>query len=192
MFSVRSLHFLAVALLPLASLGCSRSAPSHPTTTRHEAPPRTGAHVTTVGYSVPALTGDYRMNTVCDTDAHLTIRGVTVNDTKTIVDLRFNNVNIGDETARGRIKVAAPGQENAFYIADPERRAEYALLNVEGIALEPKWTLLHENDVIDFRLTFERIPDSLTTFHLIEGKVPTMDTAEERATSWTFMNVRLK
>jgi hypothetical protein len=148
--------------------------------------------VRTVSYNASSLGGKYILNRVCDTDSHLTINWIRVTDTKTIIDLTFNNIRIGDEVARDRIRTAAPGQQNAFYIADADRRAEYALLNVEGIGIEPRWTKLRDGDVLNFRLTFERIPDTTTSFHLIEGKVPGLDDNNEPVTTWTFMNLRLK
>lgn len=126
------------------------------------------------------------MNIVCDTNSELRIKKVKVIDDKTIFNLVFKGA------GTSKIRTGAPGQQVAFYIADPNSRAEYRLFNVEGIAMEPAWTPLQEGESVAFKLTFERIPDSLTTFHLIEGKTPSLSEDGVPTRSWTFMNVKLK
>jgi len=135
---------------------------------------------------VPSLKGEYAMNVVCDTNPELRIKKVTVTDSKTIFNLVFKS------ESTSWIRTAAPGQQTAFYIADPDSRAEYKLLNVEGIAMEPSQTSLEEGESVAFKLTFERIPDSLSTFHLIEGKTNSFGQDGMPTRSWTFMNVKLK
>lgn len=135
---------------------------------------------------VPSLKGTYSLDVVCDTNSELRITKITIAENKTIVNLVFK------ATRTPRIRTAAPGQQSAFYIADPNSRDEYKLLNVEGIAMDPVWTELQEGESLDFKLTFERIPDSLTTFHLIEGKTQNFSEDGLPTRSWTFMNVKLR
>jgi hypothetical protein len=142
--------------------------------------------VVTPATPMPLQNGTYEMNTACDTNPELRITRVTQSDTKTIIDLAFTS------QGTSKIRTAAPGQQTAFYIADPDTRTEYKLLNVEGIAMEPVWTELTEvGQTVNFRLTFERIPDALTKFHLIEGKVISVTEDGLPAHNWTFMNVEL-
>lgn len=186
---------LTVAVVSLFTTGCSRLAlpvvqaqdrmtPQPPT---HPLP-----DVTLTPPAVSSLNGEYLMNAVCNTNAQLRVVKVTVTENKTLVDCTFRNERIGTEALTDRIRTAAPGQQTAFYLSDPNSRNEYRLLNVEGIALEPTWTLLKEGERLNFHLTFERIPDTMTQFHMIEGKVPSLSEDNQPLRNWTFMNLRLK
>ena len=195
MTSTRALIYFALMGLLLCAVGCSHNtiaimdahdhgsitvppavvnpAPANPVsptpvmTTSEDATPSETAQ--------PRLNAEYSMDVVCNTDSELRIQKVTNTDTKTIVHMTFKAEAHGDEGPTPQIQTAAPGQATAFYIADPDTRAEYKLLNVEGIALQPSWTNLNDGDTLDFTLTFERIPDQLTRFHLIEGKTQALN-----------------
>lgn len=134
----------------------------------------------------PSLNGTYGMDVVCDTYPGLTIEQVTVTGSKTVIDFALTS------EYTSRFRTAAPGQETAFYIADPESRSEYKLLNVQGIALEPTWGCVETGETARFTLTFERIPDTLTSFHVIEGHQSSVDADGLPTNTWTFMNVSLK
>lgn len=139
--------------------------------------------------ATPSLNGDYPMSMISNTCPELRIRKVTVTDSKTTIELNFTHSELSADT---KIRTAAPGQQTAFYIVDPDSGKEYKLLNVEGIAMEPSWTPIRSGESLDFTLTFERIPDSVTKFHLIEGKVQSFSEEDKPLNSWTFMNVTLK
>ena len=57
-----------------------------------------------------------------------------------------------------------PGNENAFFIKDALSDKTYKLLNIEGLSIYPQYSITEE-----FTLTFEKIPNDLFQFHLIEG-----------------------
>lgn len=189
MVPIRRLTCLALIVLPVITAGCDNSKPvvvKVQDETERDFTPAPSRD------NVPSLNGQYTMDVVCDTNAQISIKGIEITDTKTIIGLTFNNIKIGDEVPTDKIRTAAPGQQTAFYIADPDTRVEYKLLNVEGIALEPKFTQVTEGETVDFTLTFERIPNYLTRFHLIEGKVQAVGPDNQPLTTWTFMNVNLK
>lgn len=145
MRSIRILICFALVSISVLSSGCSSSTPvvvevrdqkedSTPT------PPKKS--------EIPSLNGKYSVNVACDTDPSLSIKKITITDTKTVIDLRSECKKEKGCMARA----AAPGQQTAFYIADPDTRTEYKLLNVEGVSLEPKWTTLESGEALDYSL----------------------------------------
>ncbi len=180
MFQIRyAVCFTVIGFAVLLS-GCT---PTNPVVVQVD---KDGAASSISQPGVPSLIGTYPMDVVCDTNAELRIKKIAITDSKTIIHLVFKSARTT------QIRTGAPGQQVAFYIADPNSRAEYRLLNIEGISLEPSWTPLEIGESLAFKLTFERIPDTLTTFHLIEGKMPSLTGDGLPTVSWTFMNVTLK
>lgn len=180
MLQIRYTPYILFVALVVISSGCN------PQPTKVIVQDKDGTISSISQPGVPSLKGEYAMNVVCDTNSELRIKKVTVTDSKTIFNLVFKSA------TTSWIRTAAPGQQTAFYIADPDSRAEYKLLNVEGIAVEPAQTPLQEGESVAFKLTFERIPDSLSTFHLIEGKTNSLGQDGMPTRSWTFMNVKLR
>ena len=173
----------------LFTVGCDRATPVVVENRVETAAPPISS---TPNPSFPSLNGEYAVDVVCDTNAQLRIKKVTITDTKTVIGLTFKSETIGNDAPTNKMMIAAPGQQAAFYIADPDGRMEYKLLNVEGISLNPKWTFLEEGQPVNFTLTFERIPDHLTKFHLIEGKTQLLDENNNQTRTWSFMNVKIK
>ncbi|NJK51141.1 hypothetical protein HC931_26265 [Candidatus Gracilibacteria bacterium] len=62
----------------------------------------------------------------------------------------------------------------------------FKLVEVFGIRTD-EFITVQPGQSIKFSLRFERIPDSLETFHLIEEK----GTGDDDRTPWTFNNVQL-
>lgn len=161
MTPIRYLARLVVIVFPLIIAGCESSKPvvvKVQDETQRDAPPVPSRT------DLPSLNVQYEMDVVCDNEPELRLTRVTVTDTKTICDFTYTS-----QTA-SPIGVAAPCQQTAFYIADPDTRVEYKLLNVEGNSLLPQVTNLQPSESINFILTFERISNNLTKFHIIEGK----------------------
>jgi hypothetical protein len=141
--------------------------------------------------AMPSLKGDYDVDATCNTCKDLHLKQIAVTDSKTYMYLEYTQPT-GEWGLGSRIKTGAPGQETAFFIADPQSRAEYHLLNVDGIDVDPAYTTVAAGETVKFRLTFERIPDTLTCFHLIEGKVRGVWEENQSSNTWTFMNVKLR
>jgi len=188
MMSTRHSALLAL-LLPLLAAGCNTSTPPP---SEEKVEPQAPPTPTAARTDFPSLKGRYKLNVVCDTSAQLTIKSVEVTDKNTVIELSFRNAFIKDASPTDSIRTAAPGKSTAFYIDDPESTKEYKLLSVKGIELEPKFTKIKEGDTLNFTLTFERIPDSLIKFNLIEGKTKSVGTDNQPLDTWTFMNVELK
>jgi hypothetical protein len=126
----------------------------------------------------------YNLDVPSDTCPQLHIRRITHTPNSTIIDLTFINEGLAPVM---RVRTGAPGQQTAFTLTDPTSGHVYQLQNVEGISLDPLWTTVDEGETVNFTLTFERLPDDLTAFRLIEGVGDT----SEQGQIWSFSNVPL-
>ena len=79
-----------------------------------------------------------------------------------------------------KARVWPPGHDKAFFLTDVKKANKYHLLDVEGISVAPKWSYPKS-----FRLTFERIPDDLKRFHVVEGNLMSSG-------AWNILNVKLE
>ncbi len=130
------------------------------------------------------LNGEYKMSVACNTYPDLNITKVKVADDETIIS--FSYTNKGEATIY--IMTAPPGHKEAFFIMSTDNSKKYNLLNIEGIAIKPSKTYVKAGATVYFTLTFERIADSMTRFHVIEGEIEPSD----GLVSWRFLNVKLK
>ncbi|MEL7341728.1 MAG: hypothetical protein AAGM67_14705, partial [Bacteroidota bacterium] len=115
------------------------------------------------------------------TDQSLRILQVQYSETATTVTLEIQSV--GDEPFP--ISLAPVGSKEAFYLTDQSMRKVARLKNVRALAGWPKrpYNLqVRERKVI--ALEFERLPDEITIFHLLEGST-------NRPYSWDFYDVEL-
>jgi hypothetical protein len=121
---------------------------------------------------------EYPMAHVCRTAPHISITKVELTNDETIVYMKY-------EPTGKEMGIYPPGHDMAFFITDVSNAKKYNLLDAEDIAIKPN--LQYADREINFKLIFERIPDSMKRFHIIEGKLPT-----ETSITWHFTNVKLK
>jgi phage shock protein PspC (stress-responsive transcriptional regulator) len=134
--------------------------------------------------SFPAsINGAYTLQTVADTDPNLVITRATIDDAHTAIHFRFRNAT-GESAS---ISVSPPGDRRAFFIVSSDFSKVFPLRDIEGIAIQPQHAVVEPGDVLEFTLTFDRIDDSMTHFHLIEGLVDDPDVTE-----WVFKDVVLE
>jgi hypothetical protein len=134
----------------------------------------------------------HRLNAVCDSDSELRLLSVIHSDTTTSMQLRFTGDVDGEFGGARSISTGAPGQLTSFFVQDAETDREFKLLNVDGLSLDPVRTVVRDGRSVEFSLTFERIPDSVTRFHLIEGKIQPPDQNGNPLIYWVFSNVNLR
>lgn len=134
--------------------------------------------------STPSLNGDYKINVICKTNPKLKIERIRITNEETIIYFVFTNTDSYPKT----ITTPPPGHEEAFFIMRTDKPKKFHLLDIEGIAIKPNYTSAQPNETVKFMLTFERIEDSMTRFHVIEGEVEPKD----NNISWRFLNVGLK
>ncbi|MEM6343072.1 MAG: tetratricopeptide repeat protein [Bacteroidota bacterium] len=115
------------------------------------------------------------------TDMSLRILQIQFTENATTLTLEIQSV--GDEPFP--INLAPANSKEAFYLTDQSMRRVFRLKNVRGLAGWPKrpYNLqVRERKVI--ALEFERLPDDIQVFHLLEGST-------NRAYSWDFYDVEL-
>jgi phage shock protein PspC (stress-responsive transcriptional regulator) len=134
--------------------------------------------------SFPAsINGTYTLRAVADTDPNLEITRATIDDAQTAIHFRFRNTT-GESAS---ISVSPPGDPRSFFIASSDLSRVFLLRDIEGIAIQPQRTVVEPGEDVEFTLIFDRIEDSMTRFHLIEGLVDDPDVIE-----WVFQNVVLQ
>lgn len=115
------------------------------------------------------------------TDMSLKILQIQFTENATTLTIEIQSV--GDEPFP--INLAAANSKEAFYLTDQSMRRVFRLKNVRGLAGWPKrpYNLqVRERKVI--ALEFERLPDDVQVFHLLEGST-------NRSYSWDFYDVEL-
>ncbi|MFK7921118.1 MAG: tetratricopeptide repeat protein [Bacteroidia bacterium] len=115
------------------------------------------------------------------TDMSLKILQIQFTENATTLTVEIQSV--GDEPFP--INLAGVGSKEAFYLTDQSMRRAFRLKNVRGLAGWPKrpYNLqVRERKVI--ALEFERLPDDVQVFHLLEGST-------NRSYSWDFYDVEL-
>jgi hypothetical protein len=127
---------------------------------------------------------DYPLNIVCSGEARLKLTRVRITKQATFITLVWQN-KPGDTVP---LTVAPPGHREAYFIKSTTGKERWDLLDATGIAIKPEYTKSPPGGRIEFVLKFERIPDSMPKFHLIEGDVQPVD----GNTTWHFLNVPLK
>lgn len=133
------------------------------------------------------LSGAYNVQKRCDTAPDLLLSEVTVTRSRTI--LRFRYIATGyspNGPPITRISVYPPDSEDPFYLTDVGRSKRFRLLKVHGVAEKPDETKIEKGDIVSFTLEFERIDDSMTNFHALEGDNP------DFANAWNFWNITLQ
>lgn len=129
-----------------------------------------------------SLNGMYVLNQQSDTSPDTYVTTVVVSDAATEITIEVVNPS-PDESW---IQVYPPGSRDAFFLVSPDGAQVYPLRSVEGVAVVPEQVVLLADETRDFTLTFDRIPDSLSQFHLIEGVTDHPDMIE-----WVFSNLTL-
>jgi hypothetical protein len=120
---------------------------------------------------------------VSDTVPSLKIVKVVVNTDSTRIDFRYQA-----SGATRRVGVHAPSDEGAFAIRSLDGKKIYRLTGVDGIAVLPERSTVEDGTSLDFALTFEPIPKSMTAFQVGEGAFE----AEPGESTWRFQKVSLK
>jgi hypothetical protein len=133
----------------------------------------------------------YRLNRPCDTDPALVLHTVTIEGDRTELALTFSgrqeHVDSGVQ-----INTGAPGEPSAFFLRDSTTGREFPLRKVEGITLDPWFSPVRAGKSERLVLTFDRIPDDLSRFELIEGKDVVGGRLNTAGVWWDFHSVELK
>ena len=87
-----------------------------------------------------------------------------------------------------RIGVHPPGHGGAFAIKSLDGKQTHALTAISGIAKLPERTQVQEDEVLEFSLTFEPIPESTGAFHVGEGDYD----PETGESAWHFRDVKFR
>lgn len=135
---------------------------------------------------VPSLEGTYSMRRVCDTQPELTIESVEVTEDRTHVEFVYRNAEAANSYKR--IRVFPPGHLSAFFLRSADGPHTCELLGVEGITIAPQNVRVYGGESCRFRLAFDRLPDTMTRFHVVEGRI---DSEEPDFTTWNFLDVEL-
>ncbi len=85
------------------------------------------------------------------------------------------------------MRLSKPGEMGAYYITPADRSKKYYLVDKDNIAFEPENTLVRPNSYHTFKIYFEPLPESLTSFSILEG-APEQQTGKE----WNFYDLQLK
>ena len=112
---------------------------------------------------------------------YITIERVRITPTSTFVTFQVNAPRRNGVS----VFIHRPGTQGAFYITDMTFTQEYKLKGMAGLDSWSTPTEVPARESKVFALEFEKIPYSMQTFHLIEGKNP-----GDKA--WNFYQVELK
>ena len=137
------------------------------------------------GYLEPFLNGTiYKNLSIGGTSTNrVSIDQVEVAETTTIITFSYHNTSYEPVMMR----LSKPGFSGAFYITTTDRLHKYQIMDKDNIAYEPDNTTVAANSYHTFKIYFEPIPDSLTTFSILEGD-PELQSGKE----WNFYDIRLK
>ena len=128
---------------------------------------------------IPSLSfaESFSVNKVCNTSPALKLTSVEVTEDETIISFTYDWTH---KEAAERLRIWPPGHDKSFFITDIRKTNKYLLLDVEGASIAPNWSKPNS-----FTLIFEKIPDNLKRFHLVEGNLMASG-------AWNFVNVKLK
>jgi len=125
----------------------------------------------------------YPVGQVSDTVPSLKIVKVVVMTDSTRIDYRYEA-----SGATRRIGVHASTDEGAFAIRSLDGKKTYRLTSIDGIAVLPERSTVEDGRFLEFALTFEPIPKTMTEFQVGEGAFE----AEPGESTWRFRKVILK
>lgn len=131
-----------------------------------------------------SLDGVYRLNVPCKSDPNLLVRTVIIESEKTIIEFRDHNRNSQEEL---NARLYPPGHPNAFVISSIDQTKKFHIVDIEGMAIAPKYRVIGPGEYVDFSVTFERIDNSMNRFHVTEGQQDTKDMF-----TWNCLNILLK
>lgn len=137
------------------------------------------------GYLEPFLNGKIFKNlSIGGTSTNrVSIDQVEVAKTATVITFSYHNTSYEPIMMR----LSKPDFEGAFYITTTNRSKKYQIIDKDNIAYEPDNTTVPANSYHTFKIYFEPIPDTLTTFSILEGD-PKFQSGQE----WNFYDIRLK
>lgn len=101
----------------------------------------------------------------------------------TVITFSYHNTSVEQVMMR----LSKPGAPGAYYITPTDRSKRYYIINKDNIAFEPDNTLVDPNSYHTFKIYFEAIPETLTSFSILEGD-PGMQSGKE----WNFYDIQLK
>ncbi len=136
------------------------------------------------GISTPkkqnSLNGTYKVDKRSYTEARMKIKQVQVTDDETI--LRFRLVN--STKKKYGMGIYPAGNKGAYFIVSTDGKKKFRLIDSQGINILPgKYMYVPVGKSKEFTISFERIDDSMTRFHLMEGNL--------KKNAWHFMNINL-
>ncbi|MEL6672388.1 MAG: tetratricopeptide repeat protein [Bacteroidota bacterium] len=146
----------------------------NPTTTRSE-----------VGGRLPReVSGEqsYKPKVGWQTDQYLTIKNIKITERSTLITFHI----VSTSRQSFPIQLDDIGGANAWYLTDREFKERYELRDIKRLSGWPdKPFTLKPGKGLTFHAEFERLPDDLHFFHLLEG-------SGEREGSWDFYDIELK
>lgn len=101
----------------------------------------------------------------------------------TVVTFSYHNTSFEQVLMR----LSKPGDAGAYYITSTDRSKKYYIIDKDNIAFEPNNTLVAPDSYHTFKIYFEAIPASLTSFSILEGD-PKVQSGKE----WNFYDIQLK
>jgi len=101
----------------------------------------------------------------------------------TVVTFSYHNTSFDQVLMR----LSKPGEVGAYYITPADRSKKYYITDKDNIAFEPDNTLVRPNSYHTFKIYFEPLPETLTSFSILEGN-PETQTGKE----WNFYDIQLK
>lgn len=137
------------------------------------------------GFLEPFLNGDiYESLSIGGTSTNrVSIDKVEIAKELTVITFSYHNTSF--ETVMMNLSV--PGTLGAYYITPPDRSQKYNIVDKDNIAYSPENTLVAPNSFHTFKVYFEPIPDSLSSFSILEG-APELQSGKE----WNFYDIQLK
>lgn len=128
-----------------------------------------------------ACASRYRVNEVADTVPNLFLEEVRARSGSTKLVFRY------EASEAMLVGVHPPGHPDAFVLRTLDGQRSFALTDVSGIAELPEKTEVDARDSLRFSMTFEGLPEDVTTF---SAGAAAFD-PERPGDSWQFFRVAL-
>jgi hypothetical protein len=126
--------------------------------------------------------GVFQVSRRVDKGSNLTLEKVEITNRATVLRLRYVN----DRMEDAQIRVFSPTSPYAFTIYSSDYAESFKLIEVFEIKTD-EYVRVQPEQSITFSLRFERIPDNIKTFHLIEDKGAGID----NRIPWVFTDITL-
>ena len=137
------------------------------------------------GFLEPFLNGKiYENLSIGGTSTNrVSIDKVEIAKEQTVITFSYHNTSFEQVMMR----LTKPGENGAYYITPLDRSKKYYIINKDNIAYEPDNTLVAPNSYHTFKIYFEPLPETLTSFSILEG-----DPEHQTGKEWNFYDIQLK